>query len=143
MTLLTLTPLTITLFNNHIINSIVNHTKENIMAHSESPLPEDMERLDDSIDNDEEENNQQAIDLDNPMLHIIDDNEDIDDSVGFSNSQAGSDAIDGLTPMYRQNIDESRIDEMLIEDSLDDSDYPNIVDIADRDAAKYSNNNDF
>ena len=113
------------------------------MAHSESPLSEDRERLDDSIDNDEQENNQQAIDLDNPMLHIIDDNEDIDDSVGFSNSQAGSDAVDGLTPMYRQNIDESRIDEILIEDNLDDSDYPNIVDITDRDAAKYSNNDNF
>lgn len=113
------------------------------MAHSESPLSENRERLDDSIDNDEQENNQQAIDLDNPMLHIIDDNEDIDDSVGFSNSQAGSDAVDGLTPMYRQNIDESRIDEILIEDNLDDSDYPNIVDITDRDAAKYSNNDNF
>ena len=113
------------------------------MAHSESPLSEDRERLDDSIDNDEQENNQQAIDLDNPMLHIIDDNEDIDDSVGFSNSQAGSDAVDGLTPMYRQNIDESRIDEILVEDNLDDIDYPDIVDIADRDAAKYSNNDDF
>ena len=113
------------------------------MAHSESPLSEDRERLDDSIDNDEQENNQQAIDLDNPMLHIIDDNEDIDDSVGFSNSQAGSDAVDGLTPMYRQNIDESRIDEILIEDNLDDSDYPNIIDITDRDAAKHSNNDNF
>ncbi|ALF60073.1 hypothetical protein [Psychrobacter urativorans] len=113
------------------------------MAHSESPLSEDMERLDDSIDNDEQENNQQAIDLDNPMLHIIDDNDDIDGSVGFSNSQAGSDAVDGLTPMYRQNIDESRIDEILIEDNLDDSDYPNIVDIADKNATKYSNNDDF
>ena len=109
------------------------------MTHSERPLPENMERLDDSIDNDEEENNQQAIDLDNPMLHIIDDNEDIDDSVGFSNSQAGSDAIDGLTPMHQQNIDESRIDEILVDDNLDDSDYPNIIDIADKDAAKHSN----
>ena len=113
------------------------------MAHSESPLSEDMERLDDSIDNDEQENNQQAIDLDNPMLHIIDDNEDIDDSVGFSNSQAGSDAVDGLTPMYQQNIDESRIDEILIEDNLDDSDYPDIVNIADKNATKYSNDDDF
>ena len=109
------------------------------MDHSEIPLPEEMERLDDNIDNDDEENNQQAIDLDNPMLHIIDDNDDIDDSVGFSNSQAGSDAIDGLTPMHRQNIDESRIDEILVEDNLDDIDYPDIVDIADRDAARYSN----
>ena len=113
------------------------------MDHSESPLLQEMERIDDNIDNDEEENNQQAIDLDNPMLHIIDDNDSIDNSEGFSNSQAGSDAVDGLTPMYRQNIDESRIDEILVEDNLDDIDYPDIVDIADRDAAKYSNNDDF
>ena len=113
------------------------------MDHSESPLLQEMERIDDNIDNDEEENNQQAIDLDNPMLHIIDDNDNIDNSEGFSNSQAGSDAVDGLTPMYRQNIDESRIDEILVEDNLDDIDYPDIVDIADRDAAKYSNNDDF
>ena len=112
------------------------------MDHSESPLPEEMERLDDTIDNDDQENNQQAIDLDNPMLHIINDNDDIGDSVGFSNSQAGSDAIDGLTPMHRQNIDESRIDEILVEDNLDDIDYPDIVDIADRDAARYSNDDD-
>ena len=112
------------------------------MDHSESPLPEEMERLDDTIDNDDQENNQQAIDLDNPMLHIIDNNDDIDDSAGFSNSQAGSDAVDGLTPMHRQNIDESRIDEILVEDNLDDIDYPDIVDIADRDAARYSNDDD-
>lgn len=112
------------------------------MDHSESPLPEEMERLDDNIDNDDQENNEQAIDLNNPMLHIIDDNDDIDDSVGFSNSQAGSDAIDGLTPMRRQNIDESRIDEILVEDNLDDIDYPDIVDIADKDAARHSNDDD-
>ncbi|WP_352336777.1 hypothetical protein [Psychrobacter sp. 16-MNA-CIBAN-0192] len=109
------------------------------MDHSEIPLPEEMERID---DNDEQENNQQAIDLDNPMLHIIDDNDNIDNSEGFSNSQAGSDAVDGLTPMHRQNIDESRIDEILVEDNLDDIDYPDIVDIADRDAARYSNDDD-
>lgn len=112
------------------------------MNHSESPLPEEMERLDDNIDNDDQENNEQAIDLNNPMLHIIDDNDDTDDSVGFSNSQAGSDAIDGLTPMRRQNIDESRIDEILVEDNLDDIDYPDIVDIADKDAARHSNDDD-
>lgn len=112
------------------------------MDHSESPLPEEMERLDDNIDNDDQENNEQTIDLNNPMLHIIDDNDDIDDSVGFSNSQAGSDAIDGLTPMRRQNIDESRIDEILVEDNLDDIDYPDIVDIADKDATRHSNDDD-
>ena len=112
------------------------------MNHSESPLPEEMERLNDNIDNDDQENNQQAVDLDNPMLHIIDDDDSIDDSVGFSNSQAGSDAVEGLTPMHRQNIDESRIDEMLVEENLDDIDYPDIVDIADKEAAEYSNNDD-
>lgn len=112
------------------------------MDHSASPLPEEMERLNENIDNDDQENNEQAIDLNNPMLHIIDDNDNIDDSVGFSNSQAGSDAIDGLTPMRRQNIDESRIDEILVEDNLDDIDYPDIVDIADKDAARHSNDDD-
>lgn len=112
------------------------------MNHSETPLPEEMERLNDDIDNDEQENNQQAVDLDNPMLHIIDENEDIDNLVGFNNSQAGSDAVEGLTPMHRQNIDESRIDEILVEDNLDDVDYPDIVDIADREAASHSHDDD-
>lgn len=86
-------------------------------------------------------NNSQEIDLADPMLHTIDDV--IDNSAGFDNSQAGSDATQGLTPMHHQNIDESRIDEVLVDDNLDDSDYPDIVDIADRDAAKLSNDDDF
>ena len=45
---------------------------------------------------------------------------------------------EGLTPMHRQNIDESRIDEVLVEDSLDSTDYPDIRDIADEDAVSQS-----
>lgn len=45
---------------------------------------------------------------------------------------------EGLTPMHRQNIDEARIDEVLVEDSLDSTDYPDIRDIADEDAVSQS-----
>ena len=45
--------------------------------------------------------------------------------------------------MHRQNIDESRVDEVLVQDNLDDSDYPDAMDIADRDAAERSNDDDF
>ncbi|PNK61104.1 hypothetical protein [Psychrobacter sp. FDAARGOS_221] len=44
----------------------------------------------------------------------------------------------GLTPMQRQNIDESRIDEILVDEALDDKDYPSIGDIADEDAVNQS-----
>ncbi len=37
-----------------------------------------------------------------------------------------------LIPEY--NFDINRITELLVEDNLDDSDYPSIVDIADKDA---------
>lgn len=49
---------------------------------------------------------------------------------------------EGLTPMHPQNIDESRIDEVLVEDALDDKDYPGIRDIADNDAVAHSHNDD-
>lgn len=49
---------------------------------------------------------------------------------------------EGLTPIHRQSIDESRIDEVLVEDALDDSDYPTIRDITDNDAVKHSYDND-
>lgn len=49
---------------------------------------------------------------------------------------------EGLTPMHRQNIDESRVDEVLVEDALDDKDYPGIRDIADDDAVAHSHSND-
>ena len=118
---------------------MINNNKDAIMDNTKSPLPEEMDHIEgDSNIND----NSQEIDLDNPMLHTIDNNDVIDNSVGFDNSQVGSDATQGLTPMHRQNIDESRVDEVLVEDNLDDSDYPSIVDIADRDAAEYSNRDD-
>lgn len=104
------------------------------MDNSKTPLPEEMDRIDG--------NNDQQVDLDNPMLHTINNEDVIDNSAGFDNSEVGTDATQGLTPMHRQNIDEARADEVLVEDNLDDSDYPNIVDIADRDAAEHSNNDD-
>lgn len=111
------------------------------MDNSKSPLPEEMDSIDSgkSMDMDTDD---QLIDLDDPMLHTIDDNDVIDDSVGFDNSEVGTDAIQGLTPMHRQNIDESRVDELLVEDNLHDTDYPDIVDIADSDAAENSNGDD-
>ncbi|WP_299185531.1 hypothetical protein [uncultured Psychrobacter sp.] len=105
------------------------------MDNTKTPLPEAQDRID-GDDN-------QRVDLDNPMLHTIDDDDVIDNSVGFDNSQAGSEATQGLTPMHRQNIDEARVDEVLVEDNLDDKDYPDIVDIADTDAAERSNDDNF
>ena len=69
----------------------------------------------------------------------------INDNLGTANTQ--NDTIDevlgdtvnqGVTPMQRQNIDESRIDEVLVEDNLDDKDYPTIHNIADEDAIEHS-----
>ena len=122
------------------------------MEHSKTPLPEEMthiegdEKLDNDIESDEDQDDQdsqgsQEVDLDNPMLHVIED-DDFDDDSGFNNSQVGSDATQGLTPVHYQNIDESRIDELLIEEHLDDRKYPDIVAIADNDAAKLSHDND-
>lgn len=109
------------------------------MNNSKSPLPDAMDHIEgDSTIND----NRQKVDLDNPMLHTIDNDDVIDNSAGFDNSQVGTGATQGLTPMHRQNIDEARVDEVLVEDNLDDSDYPDIVDIADKDAAKLSNDDD-
>lgn len=104
------------------------------MDNSKTPLPEEMNRID-GDDN-------QQVNLDNPMLHTIDDDDVIDNSAGFDNSQAGSDATQGLTPMHRQNIDEASIDNVLVQDNLDDSDYPDIIDIADSEAAEHSNKDD-
>lgn len=110
------------------------------MDNVKSPLPEEMDHIEgDTNIND----NSQEIDLDNPMLHTIDNDDVIDNSAGFDNSQVGSDATQGLTPMHRQNIDESRVDEILVQDNLDDSDYPDAMDIADREAAERSNDDDF
>ena len=110
------------------------------MENSKTPLPEEMDHIQgDTNIND----NSQEVDLDNPMLHTIDNDDVIDNSAGFDNSEVGTDATQGLTPMHRQNIDESRVDEVLVQDNLDDSNYPDSLDIADREAAERSNDDDF
>lgn len=113
------------------------------MDNSKQPLPDEMNEIAShkSMDMDR---NDQLVDLGNDMLHTIDNDDVIDNTVGFNNSEAGSGAVQGLTPMHRQNIDESTIDNILVQDNLDDNDYPDIVDIADREAAQRSNDdNDF
>ena len=110
------------------------------MGNSKSPLPENMDHIEgDTNIND----NSQEVNLDNPMLHTIDNDDVIDNSAGFDNSEVGTDATQGLTPMHRQNIDESRVDEVLVQDNLDDSDYPDAMDIADKEAAERSNDDAF
>lgn len=116
------------------------------MDNSKTPLPKEMDNIDGNTRNEDDRlDNQdnQLIDLDNPMLHTIDNNDVIDNSAGFDNSEVGTDATQGLTPMHRQNIDESRVDEVLVQDNLDDSNYPDSLDIADREAAERSNDDDF
>ena len=122
------------------------------MENSKNPLPEEMDHIDgnsrdNNIDNSDLDNldepDNQLVDLDNPMLHTIDNDDVIDNSVGFNNSEVGTDAIQGLTPAHRQNIDESRVDEILVQDNLDDRDYPDSMDIVDREAAERSNDDDF
>ena len=116
------------------------------MENSKNPLPEEMDHIDgnglDNNDNTDEQDNQ-LVDLDNPMLHTIDNDDVIDNSAGFNNSEVGTDAIQGLTPAHRQNIDESRVDEILVQDNLDDRNYPDSMDIVDREAAERSNDDDF
>lgn len=104
------------------------------MSNSKTPLPEEQDQIDG--------NHNQQVDPNNPMLHTIDNDNVIDNSAGFDNSEVGTDATQGLTPMHRQNIDEATIDDVLVQDNLDDSDYPDIIDIADREAAEHSNNSD-
>ncbi|MBU5616676.1 hypothetical protein KPY62_06120 [Psychrobacter sp. TAE2020] len=108
------------------------------MDNSKQPLPDEMSEIASHKSSDMDRDDQ-LVDLDDNMLHTIDNDEMIDDSTGFDNTQAGSGATQGLTPMHRQNIDESTIDNLLVQDSLDDSDYPDIIDIADREAAQRSN----
>ena len=62
----------------------------------------------------------------------------LDNAVGLDSIDEGETPEQGLTPMHRQNIDESRVDEVLVEDTLDDKDYPEIRDIADDDAVSQS-----
>ena len=111
------------------------------MDNSKQPLVDEMNHIAShkSMDMDYDD---QLIDLDDSMMHTIDDNDDLDDDVGFSNSQVGTDAIQGVTPVHRQNIDESRIDELLVEENLNKDKYPDIVTIADEDAAQTSNGDD-
>lgn len=102
---------------------------------SKQPLADDMDYL-------EGEDNQ-MLDLNDPMLQTIDEGPLISDDQEFSNSRVGSsETIQGETPIYRQNIDESRIDELLVEENLDEANYPNISGIADSDAAQNSFNDD-
>lgn len=114
------------------------------MENSKNPLPEQLDNLDSRSDSDRaDDQNNQLVDLDNPMLHTIDNDDVIDNRAGFDNSEVGTDATQGLTPAHRQNIDESRVDEILVQDNLDDPDYPDAMDIADREAAERSNDDDF
>ncbi len=110
------------------------------MENSKTPLPVEMDHIQGDTDIND---NSQEVDLDNPMLHTIDNDDVIDNSAGFDNSEVGTNATQGLTPMHRQNIDESRVDEVLVQDNLDDSNYPDSLDIADREAAERSNDDDF
>ena len=112
------------------------------MDHSKSPLPEEMDSIDSHKSTDMERDDQ-LIELDDAMLHTITNDDVVDNTAGFDNSQVGTDAVQGLTPMHRQNIDESTIDNLLVQDNLDDNHYPNIVDIADEEATERSNENDF
>ena len=117
-----------------------------MMDNSKTPLPEEMDQIDESArrnDDSLDDQDNQLVDLNNPMLHTIDDDDVIDNSAGFNNSQVGSDATQGATPIHRQNIDESRIDEVMVQDNLDDKDYPDVIDIADFEAAERSNDDDF
>ncbi len=110
------------------------------MDNSKQPLPDEMNEIASHKSTDMDRDDQ-LIDLDNDMLHTID-NDTISEDIGFSNSQVGSDATQGLTAVHRQNIDESRIDELLVEENLNKAKYPDIVTIADEDAAQVSNGDD-
>lgn len=62
----------------------------------------------------------------------------LDTATSLDSIDNGETPEQGLTPMHRQNIDEARVDEVLVEDSLEDKDYPEIRDIADDDAVSQS-----
>lgn len=66
----------------------------------------------------------------------------IDTAIDLASVNEGKDLQQGLTPAHRQNIDESRVDEVLVEDSLDNEGYPEIRDIADNDAVSQSHEED-
>ena len=72
------------------------------MENTKNPLPEEMDHIDgnrrDNNDSADSQDNQ-LVDLDNPMLHTIDNDDVIDNSAGFDNSEVGSAATQGLTPI--------------------------------------------
>ncbi len=111
------------------------------MDNPKTPLPEEMDHIegDDRLN----EEGTQKVNLDDPMLSTFDNDDVIDNSAGFDNSEVGTEATQGLTPMHRQNVDEANVENVLVQDNLDDDDYPDIVDIADKDAAENSNDDDF
>lgn len=111
------------------------------MDNSKTPIPDEMDHIEGDDNINESNQGSQRVDLDNSDLHTFDNDDVIDNSAGFNNSEVGTDATQGLTPMHRQNIDEATIDNVLVQDNLDDSDYPDIVDIADKEAAEHSNDN--
>ena len=112
------------------------------MDNSKSPLPEEMDSIHSNKSTDMDRDNQ-LVDLDNDMLRTIDNDDVIDNSAGFDNSEVGANATQGLTPMHRQNVDEATVESVLVQDNLDDDTYPSIVDIADKEAAERSNDDDF
>lgn len=61
-----------------------------------------------------------------------------DEALSASHIAAGE---SGLTAIHRQNIDEQRIDELLVEEGINEDHYPSIRDIADPDAADDSYKN--
>lgn len=117
------------------------------MDNSKTPLPEEMDHIEGDVNiadnNEDNQQGSQKVDMANDMLHTFDNDDVIDNTAGFDNSEVGTDATQGLTPMHRQNIDEATIDNVLVQDNLDDNDYPDIVDIADPEAAERSNDDDF
>lgn len=112
------------------------------MDNSKSPLPEEMDSIHSNKSTDMDRDNQ-LVDLDNDMLRTIGNDDVIDNSAGFDNSEVGTNATQGLTPMHRQNVDEATVENVLVQDNLDDDTYPSIVDIADKEAAERSNDDDF
>ncbi|MGM8872519.1 hypothetical protein ACS8E3_12615 [Psychrobacter sp. 2Y5] len=113
------------------------------MDNSKTPIPKEMDHIEGDDNITDSEQGSQRVDIDNTMMHTFDNDDVIDNSAGFDNSEVGTDATQGLTPMHRQNVDEATVDNVLVQDNLDDDNYPNIVDIADKEAAERSNDDDF
>lgn len=113
------------------------------MDNSKTPIPKEMDHIEGDDNITDSEQGSQRVDIDNTMMYTFDNNDVIDNSAGFDNSEVGTDATQGLTPMHRQNVDEATVDNVLVQDNLDDDNYPNIVDIADKEAAERSNDDDF